>query len=179
MSEEVDLSELLVETIPSMTEDEPQPQPKMQFDDEPQPEVRRKGLLSRFRKSDRQKERKPTPAMPRGGLAAPVAALYTKIGQYVQLFDPGCGGALVMGAADCGKAWEEVAKRNPAVRRWLLALLSASSNMELLVAHLPILAAVAIHHIPAVRDTVQKMTSDMSAMFAQTVKDMEANANAV
>lgn len=160
----LDTDSFTIETIPAIKDDIPSEE------ESPQPE--RKGLFSRFRKSagnEKVKERKVYPPMPRGGIAAPMAALYKKTGEFIRPFDPGCGTALIMGASDCGKAWEEVCKRNPAVRKWILMLLSSGANMELLVAHLPILAAVAIHHVPAVRDLVTKLTGDMEKMFAQSM----------
>lgn len=111
--------------------------------------------------------RVPVPAMPRGGLAEPMAAIYRKTGEFIMPFDVGCGTVLVKGADDCGKAWEELARRNPAVRRALMSFLSTSAVSEVLIAHAPILAAVAVHHVPAVRNMMEKMASDAGEMFAK------------
>lgn len=142
--------------------------------DDVTPESTDSGLFSRFRrKSGRKKDHKPIPPMPRGGIAGPITALYKRIGSFVQPFDPGCGTALIMGAEDCGKAWEEVCKRNPQIRRYILALLATGANAELIIAHAPILAAVAIHHIPAVRQMVAQTTQTMTEMFEQQMQEMK------
>ncbi|HEY1213251.1 MAG TPA: hypothetical protein VGE93_06430 [Bryobacteraceae bacterium] len=148
-----------------------------------QPEESKGGFFSRFRKkSGTRKEMKPIPAMPKGGIAGPIAALYKRAGTFIQPFDAGCGTALIMGADDCGKAWEEVCRRNPQMRRYVLAMIATGANMELLVAHLPIIAAVAIHHVPAVRQMVTQTTEQMTKMFEQEMNRMKQenipNANA-
>lgn len=171
----ISLEDLEAESVPPIAEREPS------YDnDETAPEPPKRGLFSRLfsRKGSEDKPPKPVPAMPRGGVATAVAALYKRVGSFVKPFDPGCGTALIMGADDCGRAWEEVAKRNPAVRRWILALLATGANMELLVAHAPILAAVAIHHVPAVRQLVTETTEKMTAAFNEEMAKMRADDSA-
>ena len=139
-----------------------------------EPEEPKGGFFSRFRrKSSTRKEMKPIPPMPKGGIAGPVASLYRKAGTFIQAFDPACGGSLVMAADDCGKAWEEVCKRNPQMRRYVLALLATGANAELFFAHLPILIAVAIHHVPAARQMVAQTTEQMTRMFAEEMDKMK------
>ena len=139
-----------------------------------EPEEPKGGFFSRFRrKSNTRKEMKPIPPMPKGGIAGPVATLYKRAGSFIQPFDAGCGTALIMGAEDCGRAWEEVCKRNPQIRRYVLAMLATGANMELIVAHAPILAAVAIHHIPAVRQMVTQTTENMTRMFEEQMNQMK------
>lgn len=168
-SSETDEPEDLSDVFSNLTaEDLP---PRDGGPDDEEPETIKGGFLSRFRRKSA-KESKPIPAMPRGGIAGPVAALYRRIGTFIQPFDPGCGNALVMGADDCGKAWEEVCKRNPQVRRYVMAMLATGANMELVVAHAPIIAAVAIHHIPAVRQMVTQTTENMTKMFEQEMANM-------
>lgn len=143
--------------------------------DDVEPEESKGGFFSRvFRKNKSDgKKMKPIPPMPKGGIAGPIAALYKRAGKFIQPFDPGCGTALIMGADDCGKAWEEVCKRNPQMRRYVLAMLATGANMELLVAHLPIIAAVAIHHVPAVRQMVTQTTEQMTKLFEQEMASMK------
>lgn len=139
-----------------------------------EPEESKGGFFSRFRKKGNQKkEMKPILPMPKGGIAGPVAALYKRAGTFIQPFDAGCGTALIMGAEDCGKAWEEVCKRNPQIRRYVLAMLATGANMELIIAHAPILAAVAIHHIPAVRQMITQTTENMTKMFEEQMTEMK------
>lgn len=168
----LNLEDLEAESVPPMADFEPTPD-----NDETAPEPPKRGFFARFRKNKEGviREAKPVPPMPRGGVATAVAGLYRRVGTFVQPFDPGCGTALIMGADDCGRAWEEVCKRNPQVRRFILALLATGANMELLVAHMPILAAVAIHHVPAVRQMVTQTTEKMTAAFNQQFEQMKAD----
>lgn len=172
----VTLSSLVADDIPA---DDFEP-----VADDAQPEEPKRGLFGFFRKNkgSTRKEMKPVPPMPKGGIAGPIAALYKRAGTFIQPFDAGCGTALIMGADDCGKAWEEVCRRNPQMRRYVLAMIATGANMELLVAHLPIIAAVAIHHVPAVRQMVTQTTEQMTKMFEQEMNRMKQenipNANA-
>lgn len=118
-------------------------------------------------KPAREKKAASIAPMPRGGIAAPMAALYVKTGKLVKTWDVGCGNILIVSAEDCGKAWEELAKRNPQVRRVILALLNTSAMGDLMIAHAPIFAAVAIHHVPVVRTMMEKMAGDAAEMFAK------------
>lgn len=162
------------ETLANLTaQDIPADDRSPQEDTEPETE-KGGGFFSRFRKKGgTRKEMKPVPPMPRGGIAGPVAALYKRAGSFIQPFDPGCGTALIMGADDCGRAWEEVCKRNPQLRRYVLAMLATGANMDLLIAHIPIIAAVAIHHVPAVRQMVAETTESMTRMFNEQMAEMK------
>lgn len=163
----LNLDDLESESVPPLST----PIPEVEADTPPEPPKR--GLFSRLRGRRKDREAKPIPPMPRTGIAGPIAALYRRVGQFVKPFDPGCGTALIMGADDCGRAWEEVCKRNPQVRRWIMALLATGANMELLVAHAPILAAVAIHHVPAVRQMVTETTEKMTEAFNKQMNDIK------
>lgn len=162
-SKSFDFNALTVETTEPLTAFEP-PNPRASRE-------RRKWYQRKDKGTNTPREKVPAPPMPKGGIAAPMAALYRKTGELIQPFDYGCGSVLIGGAEDCGKAWEELAKRNPAVRRFLLSLLSTSAVTELLIAHAPILAAVAVHHVPAVRSMMEKMAADAGEMFARMAAD--------
>lgn len=99
-------------------------------------------------KEKKAKVRKPTPAMPRSGLAQPLTNMYTGLGMTVAMVDRHCGMAIVESASDCAEAWEEMARRNPKVRRALLMLLETSDVTKIVIAHAPIMAAVFAHHAP-------------------------------
>ncbi len=101
----------------------------------------------------RLKAAKPAPRMPAGGLAAPLKDLYILVGAMLSPVDPICGGAIIQQAPDCAKALETLAKQNPEVRRVLVALVSTSAYGAVVTAHIPIILAVAAHHIPAMRPT--------------------------
>lgn len=116
------------------------------------------------------KARKPTPAMPRSGLKGPLTNMYTGLGLSLSMVDQQCGRAIVESAEDCAEAWEELARRNPKVRRALLMLLETSDVTKIIIAHAPIMMAVASHHVPFVREQQLKVVE----MFAN--QGMEADA---
>jgi hypothetical protein len=91
------------------------------------------------------------PRMPAGGLAQPLNDIYVMIGALLAPIDPTCGGAIIRQAPECAKALEALAKQNPEVRRVLVALVSTSAYGAVITAHIPIVLAVATHHLPAMR----------------------------
>ena len=99
-------------------------------------------------KEKKVKARKPTPPMPRNGIAGALTNVYTGLGMTVAMADRHCGMAIVESAEDCGKAWEDLARRNPKVRRALLMFLETSDVTKVIIAHAPIMAAVFAHHAP-------------------------------
>jgi len=119
------------------------------------------------RERRREKAAKPMPAMPRGGLRASLENWYTGIGMAVMPFDPHCGGIIIDNAAACAKSMDEYAKVNPAVRRLLLQLVAVSAFGAVAAAHAPIVVAILMHHVPALRERQEKMAADMAEMFAR------------
>ena len=103
-------------------------------------------------KEKKVKARKPTPPMPRKGLAGPLTNMYTGLGMTLAMVDKHCGMAVVESAEDCAQAWEDLAKTNPKVRRAILMLLETSDVTKIVIAHAPIMAAVMAHHMPLVRE---------------------------
>lgn len=91
------------------------------------------------------------PRMPAGGLAAPLTDMYIMVGAVISPMDATCGGAIINQAPECAKALEKLAKTNPEVRRVLVNLISGSAYGAVITAHIPIVMAVAMHHMPGVR----------------------------
>jgi hypothetical protein len=119
-------------------------------------------LFSGKPREKKAKVRKPTPPMPRKGLAGPLTNMYTGLGMTVAMVDKHCGMAIVESAEDCAQGWEDLAKTNPKVRRALLMLLETSDVTKIVIAHAPIMAAVMAHHMPLVREQQLKVVE----MFA-------------
>lgn len=121
----------------------------------------------------RKREPKPTPPKPRtGSLAGPLTQLYVSIGMLLLPFDPTCATAVINSAPKCGAALENLARENPAVRRALLALVETSVWGQLVAAHAPIFLAIAVHHVPAVKEyagtIAGKMTAEATEEFLRT-----------
>jgi hypothetical protein len=109
------------------------------------------------------KPRKPTPPMPKSGIAQGIANMYTGLGLGIGMVDPHCGMVIVENSETCAQAWEELAKKNPKVRRALLMLLETSDVTKIVIAHAPIMMALATHHVPF----VQTMVADTGTKFAE------------
>lgn len=97
---------------------------------------------------------KPIPPKPRPGqLVKPLTDLYVSIGTMMLPFDQ-CGLVVIQSAPKCAEALEQLARESPAVRRALLALVETSVWGAVMAAHAPIMLAVAMHHVPAVRNAM-------------------------
>lgn len=112
------------------------------------------------------KARKPVPPAPRGGLRKPLEDLYTGIGMMMMPFDPSCGKVIIEAAPRCAETLDDLAKTNPAVRRLLISLVTGSAMGAVIMAHAPILMAIAMHHIPALREKQEKMVGEFAEMMA-------------
>lgn len=108
----------------------------------------------------------PAPAMPRGGLKGPLTNVYTGIGMSVMPFDPSCGRMIIENAEKCASALDELARTNPAVRRVLLSLVTTSAWGAVVMAHAPILMAIAMHHVPVLKERQEKLVGEFAEMMA-------------
>lgn len=106
---------------------------------------------------------KVTPPKPRPGtLAKPLTELYVTLGAFLLPFDPACASAIINSAPKCADALENLARENPAVRKAIIALVETSVWGQVIVAHAPIMLAIAIHHIPGVREQMGNLASKIA-----------------
>lgn len=104
------------------------------------------------------------PNMPRKGqLARQITQLYVSLGTFLMPFDQACAGAVINAAPKCGEAMENLARENPAVRKAILAMVETSVWGQVIIAHAPIMLAIAIHHVPAVRNNLGGMAAKITA----------------
>lgn len=87
-----------------------------------------------------------TPTAKRGAFVTELTELYTYAGMGLMMVDEPCGTAVVSSAEQCAKSLDELAYTNPAVRRALTSLTQTSAIGAVVMAHFPILMAVASHH---------------------------------
>lgn len=127
---------------------------------ESRPKSEKKTRQARVRKT------RAAPVMPRGGLESALTQMYTGMGLAVMPFDPACGRVVIENAATCAESLNELAKIDPAVRRVLISLVSSSAWGAVIIAHAPILMAVAMHHVPALRNKQEKMVAEFAEMMA-------------
>lgn len=94
-------------------------------------------------------QKEPTPPFREGQISRGINRLYRKTGRLVKVMDPQVGAAIIESTrkdddsdVTVGEAWEEIARSNPRVRRFLLKMLSGGAWGQLFMAHAPILLAV-------------------------------------
>ena len=75
-----------------------------------------------------------------------LASMYTYVGMGIMVFDQPCGTAVVSSAEQCAQALDDLAYVNENVRRTLDVLTQGSVWSGVIVAHMPIIMAVAAHH---------------------------------
>ena len=118
------------------------------------------------RRSGKGKPAADEPGMPQhrpGLITKGVNRLYRKAGKVVRVMDPDIGIAIIESARNTaedgepddsvGAAWDEVARTNPRIRRFLLKMIAGGAWGQLLMAHAPILLAILLkdsirRHIP-------------------------------
>lgn len=113
-------------------------------------EKRRPG---RPRKDASEKSTKPVVAMPRGGFTKDLEELYSTLGLLLLPLDAECGMAVIEAAPKCAESLNALAAKNPAVRRVLVAITQTSAWGGVIAAHAPLILAISIHHVPAVRNS--------------------------
>lgn len=94
-----------------------------------------------------------------GRIAKGMNRLYRRAGKIVKAFDPAVGAALIEVTrkdddddVTVGDAWEEIARTNPRIRRFLNRLIAGGAWGQLAAAHAPIVLAVLMK--PAVLDRI-------------------------
>lgn len=78
----------------------------------------------------------------------PLTQMYVGVGMVLMPFDSVCATAVLESAKTCAEALDDLAYQNDAVRRAIFALTQTSATTAVIVAHMPILLAVAMHHVP-------------------------------
>lgn len=152
------------DVLPPLTDDDfGVPNPK-NSKDEPKPIFKRKPVGDRATTA---KKKKPAPRAKKGMFVEPLTQLYVGLGLTIMPVDPVCANAIVKSAEQCAISLDDLAYQNEAVRRALMSLTQTSAVGGVIIAHMPILMAVMIHHVPA----AQNMLGGMGAKFADDVED--------
>lgn len=94
------------------------------------------------------KVEEPLPPYREGVIAKGVNKLYRRVGKIVKGFDPIIGEGIIDAATEeedkvtVGEAWDELARTNPRIRRFLLKMLTGKGYAQLVWAHLPMFIAM-------------------------------------
>lgn len=84
-------------------------------------------------------EKKPLPPIPPGGFAPAVEKMYGTIALAIMPLDLELATAVMEVAPKAAEAWDELARRNHAVRRILVAMMQTTAAGALFAAHMPII----------------------------------------
>lgn len=109
----------------------------------------------------------------KGQFVEPLMKLYAGAGTAVMMFDPVCGQAVLMSAQKCAESVDELAYQNESVRKAVWALTQTSIMGAVLVAHLPIIMAVVMHHVPAAQQAMGAMGANMMEEFLKQNTEAE------
>jgi len=114
-----------------------------------------------------QVDRDPQPYRP-GKIAKQLEPIYAMVGIGVSTFDQFCGQTILASSSDMAQSMEKLALENPAVKRVLEKLFTVSTLGAVITAHLPVIFAIANHHVPHMR---QNLMAQFSAQ--QTESDAQ------
>lgn len=112
----------------------------------------------------------------KGQFVEPLTKMYAAVGTGVIMFDPVCGQAVLMSAQKCAETVDELAYNNEAVRRAVWALCQTSVWGAVIAAHMPIIMAIVMHHVPAAQQAFGAMGANMMEEFLkQTTPETPAD----
>lgn len=125
----------------------------------PQPD-RQPAKRSRKDRRAQDKETSPPPPPPPyqpGVIGRGMDRLYRRAGKFVKVMDPDIGTAIIESTrkddeddVTVGEAWEELARTNPRVRRFLLRAIAGGAWSQVFAAHAPIFLAILL------KDSIRK-----------------------
>lgn len=92
------------------------------------------------------------PAYRAGQFVQPLTQMYMTMGLMLMPIDKPVAEAVIQQAEACAKSLDELAKQNESVRKALITLTTTGAWGAVMVAHAPILIAVMVNHVPAVRE---------------------------
>lgn len=92
------------------------------------------------------KRKTPASRPKKGAFVEPLTNMYGLAALTLMPVDPHCAGVILENAEACAEAVDELAYQNESVRRVLDKLVTGSAIGALVMAHMPIIVAVASHH---------------------------------
>lgn len=92
------------------------------------------------------KRKAPASRPKKGAFTEPLTEMYGFVGMAIFMRDQHCGTVVMENAEKCAEALDELAYQNESVRRVLDKLTTTSAFGAVVLAHAPIIAAIAAHH---------------------------------
>lgn len=87
-----------------------------------------------------------------GVITQGLESFYGQIGMVVGMFDSHCGTVILQNTQPMAASMEAWAKESPSARSFLNKLVTTSVIGQVIAAHTPIVMAIAMHHVPAIRN---------------------------
>jgi len=97
-----------------------------------------------------------------GILVKPLRDMYVTVGTLVIPFNKAVGTAFIQNAEPCAKALDNAAKTDQQIRKVLMLLVQGSVWGEVIIAHMPIMMALAVTLVPSIRATMNGVQSEGS-----------------
>lgn len=107
------------------------------------------------------------PRPKRGMFVRPLTQTYTSVGIMLMPIDPICANLFIENAESVARAWDEAAYENDTLRKYLNDFLKTSIAARVMMAHVPIIIGMFIHHSKRAQD----MLGQMGQGFAETVEN--------
>jgi hypothetical protein len=112
----------------------------------------------------------PIAASKPGYFIEPIQQTYGFIAMAIMPFDPVCANGLMLAAPGCAESWDNLATKNEAVRRMLFAITQTSALGLIITAHMPLIAAILMHHVPAMQNMMGTMGAEMAENIAKAME---------
>jgi hypothetical protein len=103
-----------------------------------------------------------------GMFRAPISSLYEQAGELLKFAIYPVGEVTVQQAPACGAAWDELAKTNPTVRKWLHRMSGTGAAGKLIAAHIPIFMTAMVTLSPTFRERMGGLMTDSMSQMAQS-----------
>jgi hypothetical protein len=177
--EPIDINDLDFESAPMPQQD----RDNNLKSDEPPAATRSGGFRGFASKQAKERKTKTPPAIKsaipnrKGQFVEPLMRMYSGIGAMVMLYDPICGTAIVTSAPKCAETMDRLAYENDAARRAIWALTRTTTMGAVFVAHLPIIMAISMHHIPAAQEAFGQLGANMMEEFLKQTTPPEDEAS--
>lgn len=138
-------------------------------------EAKRKTKAKAPKASEPKKRGRPPSSMSDSALRAALENFYAGIAMVAMPFCPHCAQSVGDNASDAADAMVEWAKTNPAVKRFLVNMVSISAGGKVLAVHSAMLMPVAMHHVPMLQRKQEEMVSQFAEQMTRAAAQQQQN----
>lgn len=127
------------------------------------------------RASEPKKRGRPAATMTDAALTKALESFYSGIAMVAYPFCAHCAQSVGNSAEEAAVAMVEWSKTNPAIRRFLVNMVSISAGGKVLAIHSAMMMPVAMHHVPALRQKQEAMVSGFAENLAKMAAEQREN----